>query len=118
MSKQKDYSQYEEFAAENADVLAELVVDPATPEQVRVRILKKLKDSNKADSFFDVMIQEMLDIGECPYCQHSNHWLVPETELNKRGIVTSELDPNVLPFTTESDCPRYHQACSKKRISF
>jgi len=116
--KQKDYSQYEEFAAENADVLAELVVDPATPEQVRVRILKKLKDSSKADSFFDVMLQEVLDVGECPHCAHTNHWLVPEAELNKRGIVTSEADTRVLPFTDEGSCERYHQACSKKKISF
>lgn len=102
----------------NADVLAELVVDPQTHEALRVQILNKLLSGKKEQTFFDTILEENLDVGACPGCGHQNHWLIPETELNQRGIVTSKIDNRVKPFTTVEDCETYQEACAKKKITF
>lgn len=103
--------------AQNAAVLAELVVDPATTEHIRVQILNKLLEAQEDQSFFDTMLQEGLDLGECPHCGHLDNWLIPETELNIRGVVTAERDPRVKLNTTAVDCPEFQEACQKKKVT-
>lgn len=102
---------------DNAEILAELIVDPATPDRLRVEILNRLLDQTDADNFFETITQEMLSYGFCPECGHFNHWLVPEEELNKLGWVSHEKDGNVKRVTTAEDCPKFQEACSKKRVN-
>ena len=108
---------YETIEAQNASVLADLVVDPMTPEATRVQILNKLLESKSDQNFFDTLIEERLDFAECPNCQHTNFWLTPEIELNKRGISTSSRDPRVKDHTTEQECPEWQEACQKKKVT-
>lgn len=104
--------------AQNAAVLAELVCDPLTTEHVRVQILNKLLENKRNDNFFVTMFNEQLSLGKCPKCEHKNHWLIPEDDLNQMGWVTHEKDKNVKRHTTAKDCPKYQEACSKKKIGF
>lgn len=112
--KKKDYESVE---AEISSVLAELVLDENTTEHIRVQILNKLLQDKTNQSFFDTILEEDLDVGECPYCGHQNHWLVPEEDLNQRGIVTYEEDPRVKKNTTAQDCGEFQEACAKKKVS-
>ena len=114
MSTKKQFASLEK---DNAEVLAELIVDPNTPDAIRVSVLNKLLDSTEADNFFQTIASELLSFGACPNCGHENHWAVPEEDLNMLGIVTHETDPRVKRMTTAVDCPRFQQACSKKRIN-
>lgn len=107
----------EHLDAKNAAVLADLVVEPTTPESLKVQILNKLLEGAQSDNFFDAIFKEKLDMGSCPKCGHLNHWLIPEDELNKRGVVSSELDPRVPLATDESNCPQWQEACKKKKIT-
>lgn len=107
---------YETVEAQNASVLADLVVDPMTPEATRVQILNKLLDSKSDANFFDTLIEERLDFAECPNCQHTNFWLTPEIELNKRGIATADRDSRVENHTTAETCPELQEACQKKKV--
>lgn len=102
---------------ENINILIELIVDPNTTEALRVKILNKLLDSTEAENFFDTIVKEMLAYGPCPCCGHKNYWLVPEEELNRRGVVTHKLDDRVKRTTTAADCARFQQACGKKKIN-
>ena len=100
----------------NAAVLAEIVVEPFTPDPLRVQILNKLLEGLESENFFDTIFMEGLDLGECPHCGHENHWLIPEDDLNKRGYVTHERDARVAKNVTKEECPQWQQACLKKKI--
>lgn len=101
----------------NAAVLAELVVEPTTPEALRIKILNKLLEASEGTSFFKTIYEESLSLAECPECGHSNHWLVPEDDLNKMSWVSHEKDSRVLTQTNKDTCPSWEEACSKRRIS-
>ena len=103
--------------ADNAAVLAEIVVEPTTQENLKVQILNKLMEGAESADFFDSMFAEKLSYGACPHCHHYNHWLVPEDELNKRGFVSNEEDPRIERMTTKKDCERWQEACKKKKIN-
>jgi len=99
------------------EALIEIIVDDRTPEHNRIMALNKLLEIRHKDSgFFETIVESELSYGMCPKCGHSNHWLVPETELNILGIVTSELDERVSRYTTSADCPEFREACAKKKI--
>ncbi len=100
----------------NAEVLADLVADPQTTDPLRVKILTELLESREGQDFFKTIYEEALSFGECPHCQHLNHWAIPEDVLNQIGWVTHKNDPRVKEFTTADDCPTYQEACKKKRI--
>ena len=103
--------------AENAKVLAELVIEPTTPEALRIKILNKLLEASEGSSFFRTMFDEKLSLAECPDCGHSNHWLIPEDVLNSFGWVSSEKDSRVPAFTNKETCQTWEEACGKKRIT-
>lgn len=103
--------------AANAAVLAEIVVEPFTPDPLRIQILNKLLEGMESENFFDTIYAESLDFGSCPHCGHQNHWLIPEDDLNKRGYVTHDHDVRVPTTTTEEECPQWQQACKKKKIT-
>lgn len=102
--------------AANAQVIADMVADPDTPEHLRVRMLNKLLEARTNDTFFATMFTESLSFGTCPKCDHKNHWLVPEEDLNQMGWVTHEEDDRVKRITTQVDCPHWQQACKKKKV--
>jgi len=101
----------------NAQVLAELVVDPDTTETLRVQILNKLLEGREGQTFFQTMFEELLSFGECPHCEHKNHWAIPEDDLNQMGWVTNEQDSRVIERTTKKDCNVFQEACKKKKIT-
>jgi len=103
--------------AENARVLADLVIEPTTPEALRIKILNKLLEASEGSSFFRTMFEEKLSLASCPDCDHENHWLIPEDELNKMGWVTHEKDPRVPIFTSEETCKSWEEACAKKKVT-
>lgn len=107
----------EGFNEKNGAILAELLADPSTSEATRLNIINDLNEASKTSNFFEAMYNEMLTLGECPHCNHKNHWLVPEENLNQMGWVTAEVDPRVPRQTTRESCPEYEQACSKKRLT-
>lgn len=106
-----------DFDEDNAKALSEMLADPITSENVRLQIINVLLEEGKTDTFFETMYRELMSLGECPYCRHSNHWLVPEDELNIVGWVSSEKDPRVRANTTAKDCPEFQEACAKKRLT-
>lgn len=101
----------------NLSVLVDLVVDPSTPPKTQVKILNRLVAAKRDRTFFDLLLDENLDLGECPHCGHTNNWLTPEDQLNRRNIVTAYRDPRVDPYPSEEKCPRYQQACGKKKVT-
>lgn len=103
---------------ENLTILASLVVDPQTPEPLKIQILQKFIDAKKDQPFFDALLEHDLDRGKCPCCGFETNWLVPEEELNQRGIVSANLDSRVKPYTKKEDCPEFQEACHKKRVNF
>jgi hypothetical protein len=107
----------EHLDAANAEVLADMIADPDTPDAKRVLMINKLLESRKSDTFFATMFTEKLSYGACPCCGHENHWLIPEDELNQIGEVTYKKDSRVLRETTMADCPRWQEACIKKKTS-
>jgi hypothetical protein len=113
MTKRK----FDSLEKDNAEILAELIVDPNTTDALRVQILNKLLDQTDAENFFETMAAEMLSFGECPECGHENHWLIPEEDLNRLGHVSHEIDERVKRMTTEEDCPNYQEACAKKKVT-
>lgn len=102
--------------AENAKVLAELVIEPTTPEALRIKILNKLLEASEGSSFFRTMFEEKLSFAECPECGHENHWLIPEDELNKMGYVSHERDSRVPRATNSETCTSWEEACAKKKV--
>ena len=101
----------------NAAVLVELITAPNISESLRIQAMEKLTDSKEDQSFFRTMLEEGLTLGECPKCQHKNHWMVPEEELNQMGYVSHEEDERVLEHTDEETCPEFQQACLKKKVT-
>ena len=101
----------------NAKVLADLIVDQGTTDQLRVKILAKLLESREGQDFFRTMYEEGLSFGECPNCKHMNHFAIPEDVLNIYGWVTHEKDPRVPVQTTEETCPKFEEACLKKKVT-
>ena len=115
-SKSKD-TKTDDFDEVNAKVLIELLADDMTSEPVRLQIINDILENTKDTSFFETMLREEMSLSNCPSCSHSNHWLIPEDDLNTMGVVTSENDPKVLKHTTAKDCPEYAEACSKKKVT-
>lgn len=101
----------------NAAVLVDLILDPETPTDLKVKMIGRLLAARRGDNFLVTMLREMVSHGACPGCGHENHWLVPEEELNKVGLVTAELDRRVKAKTTAGDCPKWQEACAKKKVS-
>jgi len=101
----------------NADILADLIADPDTPDAMRVKMVNRLLESKRQDTFFVTMVEEKLSYGECPYCSHKNHWLIPESELAQIGWVSHKEDSRVKRTTDASDCPEWAQACGKKKLT-
>jgi len=113
----KSGKDFDSLEKDNAEILAALIVDPNTSDALRVNILNKLLDSTEADNFFETIVKEDLSFGACPECGHENHWLVPEEDLNRFGVVAYENDPRVKRMTTKDDCERWQEACAKKKVS-
>ena len=101
----------------NAAVLVELITGANISENLRISAMEKLTDSKKDQSFFKTMLEEGLTKGVCPHCAHSNHWLVPEEDLNQQGYVSHEEDERVPETTNAKSCPTYQEACLKKKIT-
>lgn len=104
--------------AQNAAVLADLVVDPLTTEHTRIQILNMLLTVGDERNFFASMFKDGTSFGACPCCGHENHWLIPEDNLNEMGWVSAQKDDRVKLATTQEDCPRWQQACIKKKINY
>ena len=113
----KSGKDFDSLEKDNAEILAALIVDPNTSDALRVNILNKLLDSTEADNFFETIVKEDLSLGACPNCGHENHWLVPEEDLNRFGVVAYENDPRVKRMTDKNDCERWQEACAKKKVS-
>ena len=88
MAKKTDMA---DLDAANAATLVEMVVEPYTPDPLRIQILNKLLEGMESENFFDTIYTENLDVGECPHC-------VPQT-------------------TTSEEGPQWQQACKKKKIT-
>jgi hypothetical protein len=101
----------------NAAVLVEIITGPNITEALRIQAMEKLTDSKDNNSFFKTMVEENLSLGECPKCQHKNHWLIPEEELNQMGYVSKDEDDRVPEHTDEKSCPEFQEACLKKKIT-
>jgi hypothetical protein len=112
---EEELSQSEVFDEANAKVMAEMLGDPKTSENVRLQIINELNEASKAETFFETMFSELLTLGKCPCCGHENHWLVPEDDLNQMGWVSHRKDKRVQKHTTSKDCPEYAESCSKKK---
>lgn len=115
MSKKKNFT--DDFNEKNASALASMLVDPQTSEAVRLQIINELNEASKSENFFETMFNEEISLGCCPYCMHKNHWLIPEEDLNQMGWVTSKKDQRVKNQTTHKDCPKFEEACSKKKTT-
>ena len=101
----------------NAAVLTELIVGPNISGSLQIQAMQKLMEGKEDQSFFTTMLEEGLSRGKCPSCDHENEWLIPEDELNVQGHVSSEQDPRVPRYTNEKSCPKFQQACLKKKIT-
>lgn len=105
------------FDKKNAEVMAELIVDPSTTDILKVNIITKILESREGINFFQTMFEEALSFGACPCCGHENHWAIPEDQLNQMGWVSSQKDKEVSENVDEVTCPQWQQACAKKRIT-
>jgi hypothetical protein len=101
----------------NAAVLVELITGSNISETLRIQAMEKLTGSKDNNSFFHTMMEEKLSFGECPHCQHKNHWLIPEDDLNQMGYVSKDEDERVPEHTDAESCEEYQQACLKKKIT-
>tara|TARA_R110000751_G_scaffold145140_1_gene248834 strand:- start:231 stop:587 length:357 start_codon:yes stop_codon:yes gene_type:complete len=117
MSDDKRDASVEQFDEANAAALADMLVDSQTSENVRIQIINELNNADNSNSFFETMFKEQLSLANCPNCLHTNHWLIPEDNLNQYGHVTSQEDSRVKPHTTKDDCPEYQEACAKKKVT-
>lgn len=106
-----------DFHKDQASIMIELALDEMTTEHTRIAIFTKLLESKKDKTFFASMYDDKLSYGACPHCEHENHWLVPEVDLNQMGWITSEQDTRVKNHTTEEDCPDYQEACVVKKVT-
>ena len=101
----------------NAEVLVELITAPNISETLRIAAMEKLTAAKKDDTFFRTLMDEKLSYGECPKCQHKNHWLLTEDTSNEMGWVSHKEDDRVPETTDAESCPTYQQACKKKRVT-
>lgn len=101
----------------NAAVLVELITGANISENLRIQAMEKLTASKDNESFFQTMLAENLTYGGCPHCQHENHWMVPEEQLNQMGYVSKDEDDRVPETTDDKSCPEFQQACLKKKIT-
>ncbi len=101
----------------NAAVLVELITGANISETLRISAMEKLTASKNNDTFFQTMLAEKLTYGECPHCQHKNHFLIPEEELNQMGYVSKDEDDRVPETTDDKSCPEFQQACLKKKCT-
>ena len=101
----------------NVKVIAQLVADADTSEALRVKLINALNEASGEDNFFQTMFEGKMSYGECPECSHKNHWLIPETDLNKIDWVTCEQDPEVPENTDKEICTEWEEACIKKKIT-
>lgn len=101
----------------NAAVLVELITAPNISETLRIDAMRKLTEGREDQDFFKTLMQEKLSYGECPHCQHKNHWLLPEENLNQMGYVSKDEDERVPEFTDEESCPEFQQSCLKKKVT-
>jgi hypothetical protein len=111
------YKNDDTIEAANARAIADMIAEPSTPEATRIKLINTLLELKKNDNFFQTMMEEKLSFGSCPYCDHENHWLVPEEELNQMGYVTHEIDMRVPRMTTRTDCEVWQEACKKKKVT-
>lgn len=109
-------SKLSDFHKENAQILLSLALDEDTTEHTRIQIFTKLLQSKKDKNFFETMLRELMSYGACPECNHENHWLIPEDDLNQMGWITADKDTRVKRNTTVADCDRYEEACIKKKV--
>jgi len=116
MSDKSDRSNYfDSFDEQNAQALIALLSDPTTDQRIRMQIIAEILEASKADTFFESMFAEGMSLGECPNCKHSNHWLIPEEDLNVFGYVSSEKDSRVPIHTNDQICQEFAEACAKKK---
>ncbi len=101
----------------NAEVLVQIITGPDISEDLRIKAMEKLIGSKDNQSFFKTMLEEDLTYGACPKCEHKNHWLVPEEDLNQMAYVSMEEDNRVPEQTDEKSCPLWHEACLKKKVT-
>ena len=104
--------------AANAAVLAEIVTDPLTTEHTRVEVLNLLSQIGVSENFFTEMFKLGLSFGECPACGHKDHWLIPPDELAILGYIVEEEDERVKRNVDAKSCPRYAQACPKRKTNY
>ncbi len=110
-----------EFSDDNAKILADLIVDPQTTDYLRVKIIKEILASREGQTFFKTMFEEAMSAGECPECQHMNHWAIPEVDLNQMDWVTHLRDDRVPENTRTAEgspeiCDEWQEACKKKKV--
>lgn len=113
----KKKTELDVFDEKNAAVLAEMLVDQQTSENVRLQIINELMEAAKTSDFFETLFTAALSLGECPCCGHENHWLIPEDNLNIFGWVSANNDPRVKVITSAAECPDFQEACAKKKIT-
>ena len=101
----------------NAAVLVELITAPDVTETLRISAMEKLTANNDDTDFFRTMLEGSLTKGTCPHCNHENHWLIPEEDLNQMGYVSREEDDRVPETTNAKSCELFQQACLKKKIT-
>ena len=106
-----------DFDEKNASTLAEMLVDPATTEAVRLQIINDILEAAGDNTFFETMMKEDMSKSACPMCKHKTHWLVPEEDLNQMGWVSSEKDSRVPQHSSSAICPEFAEACLKKRTT-
>ena len=102
---------------QNAAVLVQIITGANISENLRIQAMDKLLgDREGGETFFRTMLEENLTKGVCPNCDHTNHWLIPENNLNEMGYVSMEEDERVPETTDEENCPEWQQSCLKKKI--
>lgn len=101
----------------NAAVLVELITAPNISDTLRISAMEKLTADTEDGDFFRTMLEEKLSYGECPHCQHKNHFLIPEENLNQMGYVSKDEDERVPEYTDEESCPTFQEACLKKKCT-
>ena len=99
----------------NAAVLVEIITGANISENLRISAMTKLMDTKEDQTFFRTMFEENLTKGVCPHCDHTNHWLIPENDLNEMGYVSMEEDERVPETTDEENCSEWQESCLKKK---
>lgn len=101
----------------NAAVLVELITGPNISDTLRIDAMAKLTAGKEDGDFFRTMLEEKLSYGECPHCQHKNHFLIPEENLNIMGYVSKDEDERVPETTNIDSCPEFQECCLKKKCT-